>query len=57
MTANPKFRPVDTKGLGRYLQSLAMTAVVTGCMPLIMMGVIIFGLGLIQARASIVSLT
>jgi hypothetical protein len=26
-----------------------MTAVVAGCMPLIMMGVIIFGLGLIQA--------
>lgn len=42
MTVNPK-------GLGRYLQSLAMTAVVAGILPMALMGLMIFGLGLVQA--------
>ncbi|QQE64731.1 hypothetical protein GFS31_14120 [Leptolyngbya sp. BL0902] len=49
MTANTKSITINTKSLGRYVQSLAMTAVVAGLLPLGLMGLMIFGLGLAQA--------
>ena len=39
---------MSTKGLGRYLQSLAMTAVVAGVLPVVIVGLILVGLGLAQ---------
>ena len=51
MTANSKSITVNGKSISRYLQSLAMTAMVAGLLPVGLMGLMVVGLGLLQACA------